>query len=66
MGESKMGRFSFASWSILMALSIVFSTCWGIYRNEWKGSGKKVGKILIIGLVLLVISTFIIGLAGRY
>ena len=66
MGESKMGRFSFTAWSILMALSIVFSTCWGIYRNEWKGSGKKVGKILIIGLVLLVISTFIIGLAGRY
>jgi L-rhamnose-H+ transport protein len=66
MGESKMGRFSFASWSILMALSIVFSTCWGIYRNEWKSSGKRIGRNLIIGLVLLVISTFIIGLSGRY
>jgi L-rhamnose-H+ transport protein len=66
MGESKMGRFSFAAWSILMALSIVFSTCWGIYRKEWKGSGKQVGTILVIGLIVLVVSTFIIGLAGRY
>ena len=60
MGESKMGRFSFASWSILMALSIVFSTLWGIYRKEWKGSGNKVTTILVIGLAVLIISTFII------
>ncbi|MGA2408586.1 MAG: L-rhamnose/proton symporter RhaT [Bacteroidales bacterium] len=66
MGESKMGRFSFAAWSILMALSIVFSTCWGIYRNEWKDSGKRISTILIIGLIVLVIASFIIGLAGRY
>lgn len=66
MGESKMGKFSFSAWSILMALSIVFSTCWGIYRNEWKGTGKKIGLILILGLIFLVISTFIIGLAARY
>jgi L-rhamnose-H+ transport protein len=66
MGESKMGKFSFAAWSILMALSIVFSTCWGIYRKEWEGSGKRVGTVLVIGLIVLVISTFIIGIAGRY
>ena len=66
MGESKMGRFSFASWSILMALSIVFSTLWGLYRKEWKGSDKKVSTILFIGLAVLIISTFIIGLAGLY
>lgn len=66
MGESRMGKFSFASWSILMALTIVLSTCWGIYRKEWKDSGKKVIILLITGLIILVISTFIIGLAGRY
>ncbi len=66
MGESKMGRFSFAAWSILMALSIVFSTFWGIYRREWHGSGKKVSTVLVIGLIVLIVSTFIIGLAGLY
>ncbi len=65
MGESKMGKFSFASWSILMALSIVFSTLWGLHRKEWKGSGKKTRVVLITGLAVLVISTVIIGLAGR-
>jgi L-rhamnose-H+ transport protein len=66
MGESKMGRFSFAAWSILMALSIVFSTFWGIYRHEWQGSGKKVSTVLVIGLIVLILSTFVIGLAGLY
>jgi L-rhamnose-H+ transport protein len=66
MGESKMGRYSFAAWSILMALSIVFSTLWGIYRNEWRGSGKRTGKVLILGLIILVVSTFIIGMAGLF
>lgn len=66
MGESKMGKFSFASWSILMALSIVFSTCWGIYRHEWKGSGKNVTIILVLGLAVLVLASFIIGMAGRF
>jgi len=61
-----MGRFSFAAWSILMALSIVFSTFWGIYRREWHGSGKKVSTVLVIGLIVLIVSTFIIGLAGLY
>jgi L-rhamnose-H+ transport protein len=65
MGESKMGKFSFASWSILMALSIVFSTLWGLYRREWKGSGRKTMGLLIAGLAILVLSTIIIGLAGR-
>jgi len=66
LGESKMGRCSFTSWSILMALSIVFSTLWGIYRKEWQGSGKKVTVVLVTGLVVLIISTFIIGIAGLY
>jgi L-rhamnose-H+ transport protein len=66
MGESKLGKYSFAGWSILMALSIVMSSLWGIYRNEWKGSGKPVTRLLFIGLIVLVLSTFIIGLAGLY
>lgn len=65
MGESKMGKFSFASWSILMALSIVFSTLWGLYRKEWEGSGRKTMGMLIFGLAVLVFSSIIIGFAGR-
>jgi L-rhamnose-H+ transport protein len=66
MGESKLGKFSFAGWSVLMALSIVFGTFWGIYRKEWIGSGKSVKQVLLIGLLVLVLSTFIIGFAGLF
>jgi L-rhamnose-H+ transport protein len=66
MGESKLGKFSFSGWSVLMALSIVFSTLWGIYRKEWEGSEKSIHRILIIGLIILILSTFIIGMAGLY
>lgn len=66
MGESKLGKFGFAGWSILMALTIVFSTFWGLYRNEWKDSGKLIMRVLIVGLAVLVVSTFIIGLGGLF
>ena len=61
MGESQMGRFGFASWSILMASSIVFSNMWGLINKEWKGASRKTITVLITGLAVLILSTFIIG-----
>ena len=37
MGETKMGRFKFSSWTLHMASIIIFSTLWGIALKEWKG-----------------------------
>jgi L-rhamnose-H+ transport protein len=64
MGESQMGKFGFASWSILMASSIVFSNLWGLINKEWKGVGRKVISILWLGIIVLILSTFIIGYGG--
>jgi len=50
------------SWSILMSLNVTFSNIWGIILKEWKGVNRKTMVILIAGLVILVISTFIINL----
>lgn len=61
MGESKMGEFGFAAWSILMATSILFSNMWGLINKEWKGAGKKTLVVLVIGLAVLLFSTFVIG-----
>lgn len=44
---------------ILMALNVVFSNLWGIVLKEWKGCDKKTIAILVTGLVVLVISTFL-------
>jgi len=48
------------SWSILMSLNVTFSNVWGIILKEWKGVGRKTWTILIIGLIILIFSTFVI------
>ncbi len=47
------------SWCILMALNVTFSNVWGIILNEWKGSSRKTVAVLIIGIIVLIISTFL-------
>ena len=47
------------SWCILMALNVTFSNVWGILLKEWKGASKKTVLVLVIGLAILVFSTFL-------
>jgi L-rhamnose-H+ transport protein len=65
MGTTKMGKYDFASWSIHMAFIITFSNMWGLILKEWKGSGSRTIRFIITGLLILVLSTLIIG-AGNY
>jgi L-rhamnose-H+ transport protein len=63
MGESKLPVAMVAfSWSILMSMNIAFSNIWGILLKEWKGAGKKTILVLVIGILVLVLSTFVIKL----
>jgi len=63
MGQSKLplGMVAFG-WSILMAMNILFGNIWGIILKEWKGAGTKTIGILVLGLVVLILSTFVIKL----
>lgn len=47
------------SWCILMALNVTFSNVWGIVLKEWKGVSKKTIFVLMLGLAVLVFSTFL-------
>ena len=47
------------SWCILMALNVVFSNVWGIILKEWKGVSKKTVAVLLLGLAILIVSTFL-------
>jgi L-rhamnose-H+ transport protein len=61
MGETQMGKFGFASWTLHMASIIIFSTMWGWIFHEWKGSSKKTHALIALGITILILSTVIIG-----
>jgi L-rhamnose-H+ transport protein len=65
MGETQMGKFGFASWTLHMASIIIFSTMWGWIFHEWKGSSKKAHGLIVTGILTLILSTIIIGV-GTY
>ncbi len=61
MGETQMGKYGFASWTLHMASIIIFSTMWGFIFKEWKGASPKARKLILSGIGILVLSTIIIG-----
>ena len=61
MGETQMGKFGFASWTLHMASIIIFSTMWGWIFHEWKGSSRKAHLLIAGGILTLVLSTVVIG-----
>ncbi|HEY3757207.1 MAG TPA: L-rhamnose/proton symporter RhaT [Opitutaceae bacterium] len=61
MGETQMGRYSFASWTLHMASIIIFATMWGWILKEWSGSSRKAHRLIAGGVATLVLSTIVIG-----
>jgi len=47
-----------------MALIIVFSNLWGIWFREWKGVGKRTFVLVWVGIAVLILSTFVIGVGN--
>ena len=47
------------SFCILMALNVVFSNVWGIILKEWKGCSPRTIAVLIVGIVVLIASSFL-------
>jgi L-rhamnose-H+ transport protein len=63
MGSSKLPEgMAVFGWSILMALNIAISNIWGILLNEWKGVKKMTIIVLITGILILILSTFVVKL----
>lgn len=61
MGSSKLPEgMAVFGWSILMALNIAISNIWGILLNEWKGAKRKTIVVLNIGIIILILSTFVV------
>ncbi|MGN0049116.1 MAG: L-rhamnose/proton symporter RhaT [Bacteroides sp.] len=47
------------SWCILMSLNVTFSNVWGILLKEWKGCSARTVTVLVIGLLILILSSFL-------
>jgi len=61
MGQTKMGKYDFASWTLHMASIIIFANLWGIALKEWKGTSLRTKTLVACGLLLLVGSTVVVG-----
>lgn len=44
---------------ILMALNVVFSNVWGIILKEWRGCSRRTIAVLLLGIAILIISSFL-------
>jgi L-rhamnose-H+ transport protein len=65
MGQTKMGKYDFSSWTLHMASIIIFATLWGLFLKEWRGTSRRTRLLVATGLILLVTSTLIVGY-GNY
>ena len=55
-GSPTLYTFAFC---ILMALNVTFSNVWGIILKEWKGCSRQTIAVLMAGLVILIVSSFL-------
>lgn len=65
IGQTKMGKYDFSSWTLLMASILIFSTVWGILLGEWNGTSRRTKVFVALGLAVLVFSTILVGY-GNY
>ncbi len=64
MGETKMGRYSFAGLSVLMVCIIIFSNLWGLAFREWAGTSRATKRWLFVGLLVLAVSALMTTYGG--
>jgi L-rhamnose-H+ transport protein len=65
MGETKMGKYDFSSWTLHMASIMIFAMLIGILLKEWRGTSVRTRGLVAAGLVFLVGSTVVVGY-GNY
>ena len=50
-------------WPILLGLSLIISNIWAYLNKEWKGA-KKAFVWLLVGLLVLIVASTILGFAN--
>jgi L-rhamnose-H+ transport protein len=65
MGQTRMGKYDFSSWTLHMASIIIFSTLWGVSFKEWRGTSRPTRFLVGLGVATLVFATIVVGY-GNY
>jgi L-rhamnose-H+ transport protein len=65
MGQTRMGKYDFSSWTLHMASIMIFATIIGIMLHEWRGTGSRTRTLVAAGLLFLLGSTVVVGY-GNY
>jgi L-rhamnose-H+ transport protein len=63
MGESKLGNGA-SSWILHMATIILTANLWGLWLKEWKGVSAKAFRTFVIGIVIMMLSIFLVGIGN--
>lgn len=63
MGESKLGNGA-SSWILHMATIILTANMWGLYLKEWKGVSKAAFRTFLLGIGLMMLSIFLVGIGN--
>ena len=54
VGEPLMGDMRYISFAVIMSSTVFFSTLFGIFSGEWKGTSAKTKAILAVGIIILL------------
>ena len=49
-----------------MSFIIIFAALWGLALREWKGTSALTRTVLWLGILVLIASTFVIGLGNAF
>lgn len=63
MGESKLGNGA-SSWILHMATIILTANFWGLYLKEWSAVSRSTFKTFLLGIGLILLSIFLVGIGN--
>ncbi len=65
-GAASMGGAgAVIGWPLFLALMIVASTIWGFVTGEWKGSSPRAKTYMVVGMVVLLVASVLVGVANH-
>jgi L-rhamnose-H+ transport protein len=63
-GEPAMGAIAYVGWAVVNASTVLFSALLGLVLGEWKGTSARTSRLLVVGFLVLLLSSLTVGVSG--